>query len=152
MNSIPWIEKYRPTNINSILYNYDIINMINTFIKNKNIPNLILYGSPGCGKTSISNIIINELYDKSKDMVLELNSSDDRGINVIRKIKTFAEQKSILSFINNITNNHKLVILDEADSMTFEAQFALRRIIELYSDNIRFCIICNNIYKIHNAI
>ena len=144
--NIPWIEKYRPLNFDQILYNNDIINVIKNFINNKNIPNLILYGSSGIGKTSIVNIIVNSLYINNKDMVLELNNSDDRGINIIRNIREYARQPSVLSYIKNNNNNlHKLIILDEADSLTYEAQYALRRIIELYSTKIRFCMICNNL-------
>mgnify|MGYP000925757627 CR=1 FL=1 len=89
-NNIPWNEKYRPNNFNELLYNEDIINIIKNFINNKNIPNIILYGSPGIGKTSIVNIIVNTLYINNKDMVLELNNSDDRGINIIRNIRDYA--------------------------------------------------------------
>ena len=146
--NIPWIEKYRPLNFDQILYNIDIINVIKNFINNKNIPNIILYGSSGIGKTSIVNIIVNSLYINNKDMVLELNNSDDRGINIIRNIREYARQPSVLSYIKNNNNNlHKLIILDEADSLTYEAQYALRRIIELYSNKIRFCMICN-IFKL----
>ena len=151
--NIPWIEKYRPLNFDQILYNIDIINVIKNFINNKNIPNIILYGSSGIGKTSIVNIIVNSLYINNKDMVLELNNSDDRGINIIRNIREYARQPSVLSYIKNNNNNlHKLIILDEADSLTYEAQYALRRIIELYSNKIRFCMICNNLSKLDEAL
>ena len=153
MNNIPWIEKYRPLKFDDILYNIDIINVIKNFINNKNIPNLILYGSSGIGKSSIVNIIINSLYINNKDMVLELNNSDDRGINIIRNIREYARQPSVLSYIKNNNNDlHKLIILDEADSLTYEAQYALRRIIELYSNKIRFCMICNNLSKLDEAL
>ena len=153
MNNIPWIEKYRPKNIDEILYNEDIKIIIKKFINNKNIPNIILYGYHGIGKTSLVNIIVNSVYNNNKDMVLELNNSDDRGINIIRNIREYARQPSVLSYIKNNNNNlHKLIILDEADSLTFEAQYALRRIIELYSSNIRFCMICNNMSKLDEAL
>ena len=153
MNNIPWIEKYRPKNIDDILYNEDIKNIIKKFIYNKNIPNIILYGYHGIGKTSLVNIIVNSVYNNNKDMVLELNNSDDRGINIIRNIRDYARQPSVLSYIKNNNNNlHKLIILDEADSLTYEAQYALRRIIELYSSNIRFCMICNNMSKLDEAL
>ena len=153
MNNIPWIEKYRPKNIDDILYNENIKNIIQKFINNKNIPNIILYGYHGIGKTSLINIIVNSLYTNNKDMVLELNNSDDRGINIIRNIREYARQPSVLSYIKNNNNNlHKLIILDEADSLTYEAQYALRRIIELYSGNIRFCMICNEMSKLDEAL
>ena len=153
MNNIPWNEKYRPKKLNELLYNEEIKNIINNFINNKNIPNIILYGPSGIGKTSLVNILINSLYLNNKDMVLELNNSDDRGINIIRNIRDYARQPSVLSYIkNNYNKLHKLIILDEADSLTYEAQYALRRIIELYSNNIRFCMICNNLSKLDDAL
>jgi len=90
MNNIPWNEKYRPKKLNELLYNEEIKNIINNFINNKNIPNIILYGPSGIGKTSLVNILINSLYLNNKDMVLELNNSDDRGINIIRNIRDYA--------------------------------------------------------------
>lgn len=153
MYNVPWIEKYRPLNFDDVIYNNDVINVMKNFINNKNIPNIILYGSSGVGKTSIVNIIAKSLYKDNKDMVLELNNSDDRGINVIRNIRDYARQPSVLSYIkNNNKNLHKLIILDEADSLTYEAQYALRRIIELYSSKIRFCMICNNLSKLDEAL
>ena len=117
-------------------------------ISNKSLPHLIFYGISGTGKTSTANALIKELYGKSKTlMVMKLDASDDRGINSVREqIKGFAEKISIFN------KGVKLIILDEADSMTFDAQFALRRIIEKYSDTTRFCLICNYENKIIPAI
>ena len=117
-------------------------------IKSGSFPHLIFYGISGTGKTSTILSICRELYGKNKTlMVMKLDASDDRGINSVRdEIKGFAEKMTI----NN--KGIKLIILDEADSMTFDAQFALRRIIEKYSNSTRFCLICNYDNKIIPAI
>lgn len=116
---------------------------------NKNrLPHLLFYGPPGTGKTSTVMAIAQQLYGGSlQSMVLSLNASDDRGIDVVRdQIKTFAGTRKLFS------SGMKLVILDEADHMTNDAQFALRRVIEKYSSNARFCIICNYVSKIIPAL
>ena len=116
---------------------------------NKNrLPHLLFYGPPGTGKTSTVVAIAHQLYGGAmQSMVLSLNASDDRGIDVVRdQIKTFAGTRKLFS------SGMKLVILDEADHMTNDAQFALRRVIEKYSSNARFCIICNYVSKIIPAL
>ena len=147
-NTIPWIEKYRPNHINDIVYHDDIRNTLKKLINNKKFPHTIFFGPPGTGKTSTILACAREIYgDGYKTMVLELNGSDDRGIKVIREqIKGFSEYNQL--FCRGV----KLVILDEADSMTYDAQFALRRIIEEHSETVRFCLICNYINKIILAI
>ncbi len=112
------------------------------------LPHLLFYGPPGTGKTSTILACARKLYGKNlSSMVLELNASDDRGINVVRdEIKTFCSTKQLFS------SGFKLVILDEADAMTNVAQNALRRVIEQYTRNVRFCIICNYVGKIIPAI
>ena len=140
---IPLTEKYRPKNLNEIISHDNIINSITNMIDNNCLPHLLFYGQPGTGKTSTILAILNKLYDNNSLMYLKLNASDDRGINVVRnQIKNFSETKSFFS------NNYKFIILDEADYMTIDAQLSLRRIIEEYHNNIRFCIICNYLYKI----
>ena len=143
-----WNEKYRPFNIDNILGQKYVINCIKKMIEKGSLPHLLFYGKSGTGKTSTANSIIKILYGKMKTlMVMKLDASDDRGINSVREeIKGFAEKKAILN------RGVKLIILDEADSMTFDAQFALRRIIEKYSDSTRFCLICNYENKIIPAI
>ena len=140
---IPFIEKYRPNDINDIILNKQNNNIFNYFIQNKMLPNLLFFGPPGTGKTSSVLALSKSIYkDKFKLMVLELNASDNRNIHVVRKIiKEFASTQNLFS------NGFKLVILD-GDSMTNDAQFCLRRIMETYSKNIRFCFICNYISKI----
>jgi replication factor C subunit 3/5 len=115
---------------------------VQKYIAEKNLPNLLFYGPPGTGKTS--TIVASAKYMYGKDynmMVLELNASDARGIDVVRDIiKTFAETQ--VPFAKS-EYNIKLIILDEADAMTRDAQAALRRIMEKYSRTTRFCMICN---------
>ena len=149
MNNMLWVEKYRPNNIYDIIQQDEII----TIVKNNNysnLPHIILYGSNGTGKTSTALAICKHIFSKNKkilnERVLELNASDDRGIKVVReKIKVFASHA-----LNNYDNipNIKIIILDEADIMTNDSQFALRRIIEQYSHITRFILICNILTKI----
>jgi replication factor C subunit 3/5 len=145
---LPWVEKYRPKNINEIISHDQNIETIKLLLKNNSLPHLLFYGSPGTGKTSTILSIAKEIYGtNSRLMVMKLDASDDRGINSVREdIKGFAEKS------NMFQKGVKLIILDEADSMTFDAQFALRRIIEKYSTSIRFCLICNYENKIIHAI
>lgn len=145
---LPWVEKYRPTKINQIISNNENIKILTSMITNGSLPHLIFHGTSGTGKTSLINALARELYGSNMNlMVMKLDASDDRGINSVREeIKGFAEKKNM--FYKGV----KLIILDEADSMTFDAQFALRRIIEKYSENTRFCLICNYENKIIPAI
>lgn len=143
-----WIEKYRPNEFDEIVGQEKNINILKNLLKNKSLPHLLFHGNSGVGKTSTINAISEYLYGKNKMfMVMRLDASDDRGINSVREeIKGFAEKMTISN------KGVKLIILDEADSMTFDAQFALRRIIEKYSDNTRFCLICNYENKIIKPI
>ncbi len=146
--NIPWIEKYRPSNLKSIKSQDYVRISLEKLIEKNTIPHLLFFGSPGTGKTSTILASIKELEKKGYFVSkLELNTSDQRGINTVRKkIKEFASTRSFFK------NGLKIIILDEADSMTNIAQCALRRIIEKYSRNVRFCIICNYINKIIPAI
>jgi len=139
---IPLIEKYRPSKLDDIKNQEDIKNIFIDMVNNRNIPHMVFYGSAGTGKTSSAIAICKQLYkDSYNDNVLELNASDERGIRVVReKIKTFSQKAAECDF--------KIIILDEADAMTNDSQFALRRIIEKYSMNTRFILICNYINKI----
>eukprot|EP01132_Coremiostelium_polycephalum_P006631 gene6631-8203_t len=127
IDSLPWVEKYRPKNLNDLIAHEDITSTINKLIENNSLPHLLFYGPPGTGKTSTIQAIARKLYGENYSrMVLELNASDDRGIDVVREqIKTFASSMFIFN-----TAQFKLIILDEADSMTNAAQTALRRVIE----------------------
>ena len=129
-------------------------------MRQQRLPHLLLYGPPGTGKTSTILALARRIYGSKnmRQMVLELNASDDRGIDVVREqIKTFASTKQI--FTMGATSNsstsiaaYKLIILDEADAMTSTAQMALRRIMEKYTANTRFCIIANYTHKLSPAL
>ena len=161
-DSLPWVEKYRPTTLDEVTGQENIISTIRQFIVNKRVPHMLFYGPPGTGKTTTILAIARELFGAKnmKNMVLELNASDDRGIDVVRnQIKTFASTKQMFAsggaVGNSATNSNdffKLVILDEADAMTNTAQNALRRIIEKYTTHTRFCIIANYAHKINPAL
>jgi replication factor C subunit 3/5 len=148
MEYLPWVEKYRPQKIDEIISHDQNIETIKKMLEGSSLPHLLFHGTPGTGKTSLILAIANELYGNQKNlMIMKLDASDDRGINSVREdIKGFAEKS------NMFQKGVRLIILDEADSMTYDAQFALRRIIEKYSTTIRFCLICNYENKIIPAI
>lgn len=152
--TIPWIEKYRPKKVDDVISQSGIIRTLKKCIESKYFPNTIFYGPPGTGKTSTITAFAKEIYGNSITfMVLELNASDDRGIEVVRdKIKSFVSCRSIIT--DNICNksNIKLVVLDETDAMTEDAQSILRKVIEEHSKTTRFCLICNYIQKIIPAL
>jgi replication factor C subunit 2/4 len=129
--------------------NEDIISRFKVVARNGNMPHLLLAGPPGIGKTTSITCLANQLLgDLVEEGVLELNASDDRGLEVVRqRIKTFASKK-----LNLPENRHKIIILDEADSMTPGAQQALRRIMEMYSNTTRFALACNTSSKIIEPI
>lgn len=146
---LPWVEKYRPNKLEDLVAHEDIISIITNLIDNDNLPHLLLYGPPGTGKTSTIVAAAKRMYgDKAySSMALELNASDARGIDVVRnEIKEFAGTRQLFN------SGIKLIILDEADAMTNDAQFALRRVIEKYTKNARFCLICNYVSKIIPAL
>lgn len=147
--NLPWVEKYRPNALNELISHEDIISTIRNFISQEKLPHLLFYGPPGTGKTSTILACAKELYKPKEfnSMVLELNASDDRGIGIVRgQILNFASTRTIFN------KGYKLVILDEADAMTNDAQNALRRIIEKFTDNVRFCLIGNYLSKIIPAL
>jgi replication factor C subunit 2/4 len=147
-----WVEKYRPDKLDEISAQTNIIQSLKSALITSNLPHLIFFGPSGCGKTSTIHALAKELFgvDNYTDRIIELNASDERGINVIRdKIKTYAKQS--IKKVKGIPP-WKIIILDEADTMTSDSQFALRRIIEQYSKITRFCIICNYHNKIIDPI
>ncbi|KNH03645.1 P-loop containing nucleoside triphosphate hydrolase protein [Perkinsela sp. CCAP 1560/4] len=148
--NLPWVEKYRPKSIDEVVGNREILSRLRIIAHQGNLPNLLLCGPPGTGKTSSLLCVAHELLGPGlKDKAfLELNASDERGIDVIRsKIKLFAQKKVTLPPMR-----HKIILLDEADSMTSAAQQALRRTMEIYSATTRFVLSCNASSKIIEPI
>ncbi|CED82898.1 p-loop containing nucleoside triphosphate hydrolase protein [Phaffia rhodozyma] len=147
-DNLPWVEKYRPVTLDDVVSHQSITSTIEKFIEKQRLPHLLFYGPPGTGKTSTILAVARRIYGQTfRKNILELNASDDRGIDVVREqIKNFASTRTLYS------KGFKLIILDEADMMTNAAQAALRRVIEQYTKNVRFCIICNYVNKITPAI
>mmetsp|Transcript_62425 Transcript_62425/g.141143 ORF Transcript_62425/g.141143 Transcript_62425/m.141143 type:complete len:364 (-) Transcript_62425:77-1168(-) len=145
----PWIEKFRPKVLTDVVGNEEAVTRLNAIAEMGNLPNIILSGPPGTGKTtSVLCLARQMLGGAAGDAILELNASDARGIDVVRsKIKMFAQKKVTLP-----PGRHKLIILDEADSMTSAAQQALRRTMEIYSSTTRFALACNISSKIIEPI
>jgi replication factor C small subunit len=143
-----WTEKYRPKNYSEFAGQENILKRIQGLTNSMNIPHILLAGPAGTGKSTLALIIVKELFKETwKDNYLELNASDERGINVVReKVKDFARTKAlgIIPF--------KIIFLDEADALTPEAQQALRRTMENYSSNCRFIMSCNYSSKIIDPI
>jgi replication factor C small subunit len=143
-----WTEKYRPHSLDDIVNQEEIVNRLRSFVKNENIPHCIFAGPPGTGKTTAALCLARDLYGEGfREVIMELNASDERGINVVREtVKTFARTRSIgqVSF--------KILILDEADNMTRDAQQALRRTMERYTETARFILIANYSGKIIEPI
>lgn len=142
---LPWVEKYRPVFLDDIVGNTETIERLKIIAKDGNMPHVIISGMPGIGKTTSVLCLARQLLGEAyKEAVLELNASDERGIDVVRnRIKGFAQKKVTLA-----PGRQKIVILDEADSMTSGAQQALRRTMEIYSGTTRFAFACNQSNKI----
>ncbi|EOA35291.1 hypothetical protein CARUB_v10020461mg [Capsella rubella] len=150
IKATPWVEKYRPQSLDDVAAHRDIIDTIDRLTNENKLPHLLLYGPPGTGKTSTILAVARKLYGpKYRSMILELNASDDRGIDVVRQqIQDFASTQSFSLGKSSV----KLVLLDEADAMTKDAQFALRRVIEKYTKSTRFALIGNHVNKIIPAL
>ncbi|EMD41875.1 hypothetical protein CERSUDRAFT_102269 [Gelatoporia subvermispora B] len=146
---LPWVEKYRPQKLDDVVGNTETIERLKIIARDGNCPHIIISGMPGIGKTTSIHCLAHQLLgDAYKEGVLELNASDERGIDVVRnKIKTFAQKKVTLP-----PGRQKIVILDEADSMTSGAQQALRRTMEIYANTTRFALACNMSNKIIEPI
>ncbi len=139
-----WTEKYRPQDFEEVVGQDNIVERISAFVDSKQIPHLLFAGPAGCGKSTISLIIAKKLFGQQwKQNFLESNASDERGINIIRsKVKDFARTKAIGKV------PYKIIFLDEADALTADAQNALRRTMESYSNSCRFFLSCNYSSKI----
>ena len=150
-DNIPWTEKYRPNKFDDIVLDPTNKKIFLTMLKNKYFPNLLLYGPPGTGKTTTVINLINE-YQKSqnhinKSLVIHLNASDERGIDTIRnQIYQFVKTKNLFE------TGYKFVVLDEVDYMTKNAQQALKYLLQVCGDNVKFCLICNYISKIEMSL
>ncbi len=135
-----WAEKYRPKTLDEMVDQVEIVTRLKNFVKERNLPHLLLVGPAGTGKTTSILCLARDLYGPGyQNYILELNASDERGIDVVReKVKNFARTAAIASEVS-----FKILILDEADSLTTAAQHALRRTMEIYTKTCRFCLIGN---------
>ncbi|MCK4521069.1 MAG: replication factor C small subunit [Nanoarchaeota archaeon] len=143
-----WTEKYRPGDFSEVKGQREIVKRVEAFVKQKNMPHLMFAGPAGIGKTSLALVVAKKLFrDEWHSNFLELNASDERGIDIIRnKVKDFARTKSIGDV------PFKIIYLDECDALTKEAQQALRRTMENYTQTTRFILSCNYSSKIIDPI
>ena len=151
MSKIPFVEAYRPTKFEDIVLDPLNKKILKNIIETSYFPNLLFYGPPGTGKTTTIINLINSYQAKlnihNKDLIIHLNASDERGIDIIRnQISFFVNSKPLFH------TGMKFVILDEVDYMTKNAQQALRYLLQSYSNNVRFCLICNYISKIDEGL
>lgn len=150
-NGIPLVEFYRPKTLEKIVLDNLNREILKNIVDKNNFPNLLLYGPPGTGKTTTIINLINSFQEKysspNKNSIIHLNASDDRGIDIIRsQINTFVNSKPLFH------KGMKFVILDEVDYMTKNAQQALRYLLQIYKNDVRFCLMCNYISKIDECL
>jgi replication factor C small subunit len=141
MSSLPWIEKYRPKTLDEVVDQEEVISSLKSILRTKAIPHMLFTGPPGVGKTATAHALARDLYGPkyiAQGLFLEINASDERGIQVIReKVKTFARSVSFSDV------GFRILLLDESDQLTPEAQHSLRRTMELYSSTCRFILAAN---------
>lgn len=151
MDIIPWVEKYRPHQFNDIILDSTNKTILLNIIKQNDFPNLLLYGQPGTGKTTTIINLIKEYQKKNneefKELIIHLNASDDRGIDIIRNQINSFSNSSIM-----FRKGMKFIVLDEIDYMTKNAQLALKYLIQQNNHSIRYCLICNYISKIDKTL
>ena len=151
-NAMPWVEKYRPSCFDDIVLDPINKTILSNILKTNYFPNLLFYGPPGTGKTTTIINLVNSYQEKlnmkNKGLMIHLNASDERGIDIIRnQINSFVSTKSMFG------TGIKFVILDEVDYMTKNAQIALRYLLTSYTDNnVRFCLICNYVCRIDESL
>lgn len=143
-----WVEKYRPRRLAEVIGQLPIVERLSAYARTRSMPHMLFAGPAGCGKTTCAIALARELYgDRWRDSLIELNASDERGIDIVRgKIKDFARAASISG------TDFKIIFLDEADSLTSDAQAALRRTMERYTQTCRFILSCNYSSKIIEPI
>lgn len=151
MSSIPWVEKYRPPTFDAIVLDDHTQEILKNMIEVNSFPNMLFYGPPGTGKTTTVINLIHKYQEKyneqNKGLMIHLNASDDRGIDIIRnQIYQFVNSKPLFS------TGLKIVVLDEVDYMTKNAQQALKYLIQGFTSDIRFCLICNYISRIYEPL
>ena len=150
--AMPWVEKYRPSCFDEIVLDPMNRTILSNILKTNYFPNLLFYGPPGTGKTTTIINLVNAYQSKlnmrNRGLMIHLNASDERGIDIIRnQINSFVSTKSMFG------NGIKFVILDEVDYMTTNAQIALRCLLTSYTDNnVRFCLICNYVSRIDESL
>ena len=150
-NGIPFVEKYRPVKFDDIVLEPLNKQILKNIIETGHFPNLLFYGPPGTGKTTTIINLVNsyqeKLNQKNKELMIHLNASDERGIDIIRsQINQFVNSKTMFN------HGMKFVILDEVDYMTKNAQQALRYLLQNFSNSVRFCLICNYISRIDEGL
>lgn len=147
---LPWVEKYRPERIEEVAQQEEVVSALKHSLQTGELPNLMFYGPPGTGKTTVALALMKQFFGKDwRSRVKELNASDERGISAVReKVKTFAQLAIGGESLSESKARFRVIILDEADSMTHDAQAALRRIMEEFVHVTRFIIICNYVSKI----
>ena len=148
--NIPWVEKYRPNKFNNIILENNNKIIFENIIKGKIFPNILFFGPPGTGKTTTITNLIKQFQknnnQKGKDLIVHLNASDERGIDIIRnQIYSYVNSKNLFS------SGNKFIILDEVDYMTKPAQLSLKNLINI-NKNIKFCLICNYLSKIEKSL